>query len=141
VSAELHPDQNEEESASRDDWTAGKSLVLLLLAGSIATFSVFYWRLHFELLHSVEAAIMAFPAVVLLLIPYIWTSKYVHYKGYDPSSAAILTAISISTIPFLTLLSILLYLLAAPMWVCFITPAVVAFLLASMFRSAKKSRS
>ena len=138
MSEQLHPKQNEEGSANREDSTAGKSLLLLLLAASIAAFSVFYWRLHFELLHSLEAGIMALPAVVLLLIPYIWTSKFVASKGYDPSSAAILT--TIATIPFLALLFIVLYLLAAPMWVCFSTTAIVALVLASMYRSAKKPR-
>jgi len=76
-----------------------------------------------------------------LLIPYIWTSKYVDLKGYDPRSAAISTALALAISPFLALLFIVLYLLAAPMWACFSTPAIVALLLASMYRSAKRAQS
>jgi hypothetical protein len=138
VGEELHPERNEEKSTSREDWWARNAFVYLLVVGSLATFSVSYWRLHFELLHSVEAAVMAIPTVVLLLLPFIWTSKYVEYKGYDSRSAAILT--SLATMPFLIFLFIVLYVLGAAIWVCFIAPAIVGLALAAMYKSLKRTR-
>lgn len=136
---ELHPERSEEESISREDWRASTAFVYLLLAGSLATFSLSYWRLHFELLHSVEAGVMAIPTVGLLLLPFIWTSKYVEYKGYDARPAAILTGLA--TTPFLMFLFIVLYVLSAPLWVCFIAPAIVGLALSAMYKSAKRTRS
>jgi hypothetical protein len=138
VGKEPHPKRDEEESTSREDWRARNAFIYLLVVGSLAAFSVFYWRLHFELLHSVEAGVMAIPTVVLLLLPFIWTSKYVEYKGYDSRSAATLTGLAIT--PFLIFLFIVLYVLNSPLWVCFIAPAIVGLALSAMYKSAKRTR-
>jgi FtsH-binding integral membrane protein len=135
VGEELHPERNEEAS---QDWRAGNAFVYLLFAGSLATFAVSYWRLHFELLHSVEAAVMALPIVASVLVPFIWMSQFTEHKGYDPKSAAILTALS--TTPFLTFLFIVLFAISAPIWVCFIAPAIVGLALSVMYKSAKRPR-
>jgi hypothetical protein len=127
-----------EKSELREDWRAGKAFVCLLLVGSVATFVVSYWRLHFELLHSVEAGVLAIPTVGLLLVPFIWASKLTEYKGYESTYAAILTGLA--TTPFLLILFVVLYALGAPIWVCFIAPASVGLVLASMYKSAKRRR-
>ena len=132
---ELHPERNEE---SLDDWRASNAFVFVLLAGSLATFAVFYWRLHFELFHSIEAGVMSIPTVGLFLVPFIWTSKFVEHKGYDPKSATILTALA--TVPFLIILFIALYVISAPIWVCFIVPGIVGLALSTMYKSAKRPR-
>ena len=129
----------EERSISREDLRAGWALVGLLISSSIAAFSVCYWRLHFEWLHSFEAGVMAIPAVGLLLLPFIWMTKFVEHKRYDSTSAAILTGLA--TIPFLSFLFFVLYLLSAPVWVCFIGPAIVGLALATMYKSAKRTRA
>jgi hypothetical protein len=136
VGEELLPKQRERNEKA--DWKAGKAFAYLLLAGSIAAFSVSYWRLDLGLLHSVVAALVAIPSVALSLVPFIWTSKLAEYKGYDPRAAAILT--TLATAPFLILLFVVLYMLGAPIWVCIIAPASIGLALATMYESAKRTR-
>jgi hypothetical protein len=110
----------------------------LLLAGSIGSFIVSYWHFRLDFLWSIEAALIAFPGVAVLLIPFIVSIKWAIHKGFSPSIVLILTIIA--TVPFLITLFIVLYMMAVPVWISVIAIGIICGILLIMYDSAKRTR-
>jgi hypothetical protein len=137
VGDERFPD-SQPEPELREDWEAGKGFGFLLLAGSIGSFIVSYWHFRLDFLWSIEAALIAFPGVAVLLIPFIVSIKWAIHKGFSPSIVLILTIIA--TVPFLITLFIVLYMMAVPVWISVIAIGIICGILLIMYDSAKRTR-
>jgi hypothetical protein len=126
VMADIRRRQDErrlqESRAEQHSGHGGGWLLLLLLAAAI---------LSRRIRKGLGIVVIVLGAIALLA----WAVAAI---GRNPDAAAILTGLA--TTPFLIFLFIVLYLLSAPIWLCFIAPASVGLALSIMYKSAKRTR-